>query len=495
MQDAIIVGAGIGGLAAAIRLAAAGRRVMVLEKNPAVGGKMNRIAADGFCWDTGPTVITMRPVLEDLFAAAGRSMNDYLALEPVDPLTRYFFADGAQLDATADPDRMAERIAPFDPRDAQGYRDFLAYAARLHHVTGPAFIHGEPVSWRTLLRVPLTDALSMDAWRTMDTAIRGFVRSPQIRQMLGRFATYVGASPFQAPATLNVIGHVELNGGVWYPRGGIYSIARALEKLARELGVDVRLGCAAEQIAVEGGRAKGVIAGGQLLPARAVVANLDVALVYERLLPAGAVPPARTRALALAEPSCSAFILLLGVDGQHPTLAHHNIFFSPDYAGEFRAIFDRGVMPDDPTIYLAITSKTDAAHAPPGCENWFVLVNAPALGPQWDWEKETSSYRDLVLERLAARGLELRDRIRVERRIAPPDLERLTGARRGALYGASSNSPWAAFRRPHNRCADLSGLYFAGGTAHPGGGVPMVMLSGRVAAQMVLADIDPANEC
>jgi phytoene desaturase len=192
--------------------------------------------------------------------------------------------------------------------------------------------------------------------------------------------------------------------------------------------------------------------------------------------------------LVRSETSCSGFILLLGVQGEHDKLAHHNIFFSRDYQREFTEIFRQGTPPSEPTIYLAITSKTEPDHAPAGCENWFLLVNAPAISDSFDWQKQGSDYRDLILQHLAENGLDIRNSIRVERWLTPNDLERQTGARRGALYGRSSNERLAAFQRPPNRSVDLRGLYFAGGTTHPGGGVPMVVLSGRVAAQMVLED-------
>jgi phytoene desaturase len=484
--DTIVIGAGIGGLSAAIRLAAAGRRVLVLEQNAQVGGKMGEVRVEGFRWDTGPSVITMHPVLEDLFRAASRPLDDYLDLLPVEPLTRYFFADGAVLDATADLSRMAAQINRIEPRDVEGYLAFLAYAARLHRLTGPAFIYGDPVSPRTFGQVPAREWRHMDGWRTMHAAIRSFVRSPHLRQLLGRFATYVGASPYLAPATLNVIAHVELTGGVWYPRGGVYAIARALQRLADELNVEIRTSTRAERIEVRDGRAAGVIVNGSVLPARHILSNVDAAITYEKLLPAGAVPARRVRALTEAEPSVSGFILLLGVRGEHPQLAHHNIFFPADYAREFDDIFRRGVPPADPTVYAAITSKRDPDHAPPGCENWFILVNAPPLGPRYDWTARAAEYRDRVLAVLAQRGLDLRESIVIEKTITPIELEALTGARRGALYGASSNSMFAAFRRPPNQSPEVRGLYLAGGTAHPGGGVPMVMLSGAAAARKIL---------
>jgi phytoene desaturase len=483
-QSVIVIGGGIGGLSAAIRLAAAGKPVTIVEQNAAVGGKMSEFRADGFRWDTGPSVITMRHVIEDLFTAVGRRLDDYLTLAPVEPLTRYFYPDGVVFDASRDWPKMAAQISRLDEHDVEGYLAYLAYAARLHRITGPAFIYGEPPGLGALTRVSPLDALKIDAWKTMDSAIRGYVHSPHLRQLLGRFATYVGASPYRAPATLNVIAHVELTGGVWYPLGGIYSIARALERLALEMGVQIRTGCGVKQIVVKNQMAQGVILNDEtLLPAQAVIANVDVATVYERLL---TVDSRRVRQLTEIDSSCSGFIMLLGVEGQHEKLAHHNIFFSSDYPREFDDIFSRGVPPDEPTIYVAITSKADPQDAPEGCENWFVLVNAPPLGDSFDWRSQAEIYGERVLKRLADFGFDMRTRSK--HILTPLDLERLTGARRGALYGASSNNMFAAFRRPQNRAKDIRGLYFAGGTTHPGGGVPMVMLSGKVAAGMLLED-------
>ena len=485
----LIIGAGIGGLSAAIRLAAVGRRVTVVEQNRAAGGKMSEVRAAGFRWDTGPSVITMRPVFADLFAAAGRRLDDYLTLLPVEPLTRYFYRDGVVLDATSNLAFMARQIEAIEPRDVEGYLRFLAYAARLHRITGPVFVYDEPPTPARLLRLPLWDVLRVDPWLTMDQAIRRHVRSPHLRQLLGRFATYVGASPYQAPATLSVIAHVELTGGVWYPQGGVYAIAAALARLAQELGVEIRTGCAVAAIDVRNGRAHGVtLASGEQLAARAVIANVDVTTVYQRLLPAAIATPARRQRLAAVESSCSGYVLLLGVEGEHPQLAHHNIFFPPDYRREFDDIFRRGVPPDDPTVYVAITSKSDPGHAPAGCENWFVLVNAPPVGKEFDWTSQEAAYRQRVFATLKQHGLDIGPKVRYAQALTPVDLAASTGAWRGALYGFSSNQALNAFRRPHNRDPHVAGLYYVGGTTHPGGGVPMVTLSGKVAAKMVLAD-------
>ncbi len=486
----IIVGAGIGGLSTAIRLAAAGHNVVICEQNATVGGKMGEITAEGFRWDTGPSVITMRDVFAELFQAAGRRLEDYLTLQPVEPLTRYFWRDGAILNATRNLDQMTADIEQIAPGDGAGYGRFLAYAEQLHRMTGPVFIYNQPPSWRTLLQANPLDLLRIQPWLTMDQVIGRYVRSTKLRQLLGRFATYVGASPYLAPATLSVIAHVELNEGVWYPQGGIYAIATALTRLAQELGVEIRTACPVQAIEVAQGAACGVhLADGTHLAAKAVIANVDVTTVYETLLPASVATPARKNQLTERATSCSGYVLLLGVDGQHAQLAHHNIFFPPDYRREFDDIFARGIPPTDPTVYVAITAKSDPTHAPAGCENWFVLVNAPPTGPHFDWASQEADYREQVFATLRHYGIDLQGKIRYTKILTPLDLTAFSGAWRGALYGISSNQALNAFRRPHNRCPHVRGLYFVGGTTHPGGGVPMVTLSSKVVAEMVRQDL------
>ena len=488
-EPIVIIGGGIGGLSAAVHLATAGRKVIVFEQNAAVGGKMSQFEAAGFRWDTGPSVITMRTVFEDLWRSAGQRLEDDLTLLPVDPLTRYFYGDGVVLDVRREPAAMDAAIAAIEPADVQGYRDFLAYAAEIHRITAPVFVESGPPSLASLRYANPLDLLRIDPWLTLDQAIARRVRSRHMRQMLGRFATYVGASPYQAPATLAVVAHVELAGGIWYPRGGIYRIAEAMRALAQRCGVTVHTASPVAQVLVRDGAACGVqLADGTEQLAAAVVSNVDVATTYRKLLPPQAKVTRRAAALARRETSCSGFVLMLGVEGVHPALAHHNIFFADDYMREFNDIFRKGIPPEKPTVYVAITSKSDPDHAPAGCENWFVLVNAPPISARFDWNMHAADYRARVLETLAQNGYNLTGRIRAERMLTPLDLERMSGAWRGALYGISSNAALNAFRRPNNRCADVPGVYFAGGTTHPGGGVPMVILSGRVAASMVLND-------
>jgi phytoene desaturase len=425
-------------------------------------------------------------VLEGLFTTAGRHIEDYIALTYVDPLTRYFYPDGAVLDISHNLAETVASIAALDRQDADGYLRFLAYAARMFRITAPVAIYDDPPTLRDILGVPVREMLQVDALRSMDAAICAHVRSPYLRKLLRRFATYLGASPYQARAIYNVIAHAELTAGLSYVRGGTYSIARAYQRLAEELGVEIRTDTPAVRILTEGGRASGVELASGAVMADAVIANVDVFTTYRELLPPTVAMPSRFARMGL---SCSGFVMLLGIEGQHPQLAHHNIFFSTDYRREFGAIFEQSVPPPEPTVYVAITSKSDPDHAPEGCENWYVMVNTPPVGPQWDWAQQAGAYRDLVLARLASHGLDVRGRIRAETILAPPDLALMTGAWRGALYGHSFNNPLAPFLRPRNRAPNLQRLYFAGGTTHPGGGVPMVTLSGGVAAREALQDM------
>ena len=487
-QPIVIVGGGLGGLAAAIHLAARGRRVVVLEKNERVGGKLNIIEESGYTFDTGPSLLTMPWVLRGLLEIAGARLEDELELAPVEPTCRYRWSDGTRFDAYQTLPLLIEEIGRLDPRDVGGFLRFMAHARRIYEATaGPFLLH--PFDG---LRDLVTPAIARDAWkidalRTVDQAVRAFFHSPYLRQVFDRYATYNGSSPYRAPATLNLIPYVEFVEGGWYVRGGMYQLARVLERLARRLGVEIHTNAPVERILARDGAAGGVkLAGGDAIEASAVVSNADPRYTYETLLPGQARAAAR---LARLEPSCSGFILLLGVDRAYAELAHHNIFFSDDYPREFAAIFERGVPAPDPTVYVCATGLADPTHAPPGHMNLFVLVNAPAMNRRVNWEREAAGYRDTVvrkLERMGLRGLE--QHIAYERIITPADLQSRYNATGGAIYGLASNHMFTAFLRPPLRARGLRRLYFVGGGTHPGGGIPMVLLSGRAVAQRVLAD-------
>ncbi|HEY1017064.1 MAG TPA: phytoene desaturase family protein [Herpetosiphonaceae bacterium] len=483
MKHVAVVGGGLGGLAAAIRLRAAGARVTLFEKNGRVGGKMNLVEQDGFTFDTGPSLFTMPWVVDELLAVAGYRREELLEIVPVDPTCRYRFADGQRFDAWADLAALVGEIERLSPPDVAGFFRFMAFAARIYQAAAEPFLLEPFAGLRTMLQPRLLrDALKIAPFQTVDQAVRRFFRHPHLRQIFNRYATYNGSSPYRSPATFCIIPYVELAQGGWYVRGGMYRLAAALERVAGELGVEIRLNSPVSALEFAGRRARGVrLADGSSVAADHVVVNADALYALDEL-----IPPAKAPSHPL---SCSGFVLLLGVHDRFPQLAHHNIFFSADYPAEFRAIFERGAPAPDPTIYVAATARSDAGHAPPGMLNLFVLVNAPPLG-RVNWEREAPAYRDLIVSRLERAGLDgLSAAIVSERCLTPADLAAMTNAHRGALYGPASHGLRAAFLRPRNRPPGLRGVTLAGGATHPGGGIPLVLLSGKAAARWALEEL------
>ena len=486
-KNAIIIGAGLGGLAAAVRLAKSGFFVTVLEKNETVGGKVNLIEGGGYRFDTGASLLTMRHVLEELFDFAGRRVEDYLEIVPLEPICRYKWSDGTIFDASTDLPKTVGEIERLDSSDAANFQKYLADARRKYEVSAKTFLAHSLNDLPKLLRPKyLKDLLVISSTRTLDAHNGKYFRSPKLRQLFNRFATYNGSSPYAAPATFALIPFVEFGLGAWYARGGMYEIPKALAKLAREFGVRIETGCEVEKIIVENGKAVGVkLKTGAELKSDFVIANSDAVETYRNLL------EEKNERLTNLEPSCSGFVLLLGAKKRFPTLAHHNIFFSDDYRAEFDALF-KGLRPaENPTIYVCATSRTDATQAPAGHENLFVLVNAPYTSERTDWEKEARSYRDLIVKKLEDFGLsDLNQAIDFEQIITPSDFERKYRANRGSIYGVSSNGVFSAFLRPPNKARRIENLYFAGGATHPGGGIPLVLISGRLAADLILRNFE-----
>ena len=485
MNTIIVVGGGLGGLAAAIHLAAGGRQVTLLEKNERLGGKANIVQEQGYTFDTGPSLLTMPWVVRQLFAAAGERMEDHLTLVPLQSTCRYRWPDGEQFEAYQLLPLLLQEIARMESRDVRGFLQFLAYTRRIYEAVAEPFLLNPFDGLRDLMNMALVrDSWKIDSFRTVDSAVRAYFHSPYLRQVFNRYATYNGSSPYRAPATFNIIPYVEFAEGGWYVQGGMYKLVEALEALARRVGVVIHTGAEVTEIDVRGGQARGVrLASGEQIDADGVVVNADPRYTYATLLQGQERVANR---MARLESSCSGFVLLLGVDHVYAELSHHNIFFSADYPREFAAIFDKQVPPPDPTIYVCATSVTDPQHAPPGHMNLFVLVNAPATNPRVRWQREAPGYRDLVLARLERMGLcHLRQHVRFERMITPEDFEERYHAPGGAIYGLASNSRWSAFLRPSLRARGIGRLFFVGGGTHPGGGIPLVLLSGAAVARRI----------
>jgi phytoene desaturase len=485
VKKIIIIGAGLGGLAAAVRLAKSGFDVTVLEKNETVGGKVNFVEAGGYKFDTGASLLTMRHVFEDLFTFAEKRLEDYLDLTSLDPICRYFWTDGITLDASPDLQKTENEIEKFAPQDVENFHKYLSDSKQKYQIAEKTFLARSLNDLPKLLRPKyLKDLLAISSLKTLDAHNKNYFRSPKLQQLFNRFATYNGSSPYRTPATFALVPFVEFGLGAWYVRGGIYEIPKALAKLAREFNVKIRTNCAVEKIVIENRKAVGVrLENGEIQHADFVIANSDAIKTYRNLIDKSFF----NKKLDAREPSCSGFVLLLGTNKKFPSLAHHNIFFSDNYKAEFDALFVDLRPAQNPTIYVCAASKTDETQSPENCENLFVLINAPYMSDKTDWSSEAKPYRDLIIKKLEKFGLEdLEKSIEFEQIITPADFENRYRTNRGSIYGVSSNGFFSAFLRVPNRARKIKNLYFVGGATHPGGGMPLVLLSGKMASELIL---------
>ncbi len=490
-----VIGGGLGGLGAACVLAARGRRVVLFERNDWLGGKAAVLEEGGFRFDMGPTILTLPSVLRRIFAEAGEEMDASLDLVRLDPQWRSFFDDGSTLDLAQEVEAMAGRLESFAPGSGAGYRSLIELSAKLDDISTRYFFWksigglGDMFDWkRTFAPGSLRDVLAMRLGRTVVETMRAHAPDARVAQMLDHFVQYVGSAPDASPAVLCGIAHMQTNEGVWYPRGGTAAIPRALAGLASRLGVEVRLGTQVRRIVVEKGAVVGVETGsGETVRLAGVVSNCDAVRTYRELLDG---KTARNFLRKKREPACSGVVLYLGLRERYEKLLHHNFVFSRDPHEEFEAIYRQGVPAPDPTCYVCAPSATEPGVAPPGGEALYVLVHAPYLRPGQDWARMMPDYRRVILEKLKrTAGLaDIEERIVVEHSLTPADIHRRYQVLDGAIYGLASHGRFFGAFKPANRRRDVRGLYLAGGAAHPGPGMPMVLMSGWIAADALTAD-------
>lgn len=493
-----MVGAGAAGLAVAARLAAKRHRVTLLESGSRIGGKLHTLRHEGFAFDTGPSLFTLPAVYRDLFLKTGKPLEDEIDLRPVEPGFRYRFADGSALTlpgvgAGAVAQAMGEQLGG---SAAQDWLRLIGRAGEMWRLTRGPILSSPLQGWRSLAHLARrpADVATIAPWQTLRGLANATLHDPRQRQVLDRYATYTGSDPRRAPAVLATVPYVEQTFGVWHIGGGLGSLAEAMGRRVERLGVDLQLGAQAAEILTDGTRATGVATvNGRRFAADVVVTDVDASTVYTRLLDPTAVPviaPA-AKALRRTTPSLSGFVLLLALRGRSAEPIHHEVLFPQAYDGEFDDVFgSRSSLarpPVDPAIYIC--NPADPLMRPDGDEAWFVLVNAPRHGSgpgcvDWDAPGLAEQYAEHVLDLMARRGADVRDRIVWRRISTPADLERDTGSPGGTIYGTASHGPRAAFLRPANR-SPLPGLFLVGGSSHPGGGLPLVGLSAEIVADLV----------
>lgn len=477
-RRAVVIGAGLGGIAAALRLRAQGWNVTVCEAGPTFGGKMNRWQREGFTFDTGPSLITMPWVFSNLFQAAGSRMEDHVELVPLQPLSEYVFPDGVRFRYTSTLPDWISTLGRIAPDDEDGFFRFLELGARIWEVSRQTFLKRTPYDlprssdWRLLRDFPLRGA-----WGNYNRTVERYFRSPYLRRLFQRYPTYVGSSPFASPATLLIIPYLEFAFGGWYVRGGLYRMIEALVKLAGLTAVDMHTNSKVERIERKGGRVTGVVlSSGKSIDADVVVMNGDAATTSALLGESAKPHPSR---------SMSGFVMLLGIDAELPDSQGHTIYFSDDYRMEFSQLFEDERFPDDPTVYVNIPSRLDRALTPGFGETLFIMANAPARSDQWS-DAEIHTAKDRVWRRLRKSGFpDLSGSVRVQDTWTPRRIEERYLMPGGAIYGTDSHGWRNAFLRPRNQSRLCKGLYHVGGSTHPGGGTPTVLLSAEITCALI----------
>jgi diapolycopene oxygenase len=490
----VIIGAGLGGMSAAILLARNGFQVTVLEKNAQVGGKLNQLQTEGFSFDLGPSIFTLPQIFRPVFEGDGKRLEDYITLQRVDPQWRNFFEDGVVLDLWEDPDRMRAELSRFGARVIQEHEEFLAYSRRQYQIIERGYLRLGLDRFGQFLRFyGLKGTRDLDYMRSMSGSIYKRLSNRYLRDIFEYFIKYVGSSALDAPAFMNLMPNIQMEFGLWYVSGGLYQLARAFHRRMDECGVILRLGQEVLRIDHEGRSVTGVHVRGSdgsafILQADFVVSNLEVLPAMQKLLGA---PLAELKKLHRFQPSCSGIILHLGLNRTYPQLAHHNFFYSRDQHSHFRRVFREGKLPDDPTLYVVAPARTDPSQAPPGCDNIKILPHIPPLDDSRSTTREDYiELKEICLDKLERMGLtDLRKHIVVEDFWTPFDIEARYGSNRGSIYGVVCDRRRNfAFKAP-KRSSRFRNLLFVGGSVNPGGGMPMVTLSGQHVARMITEQV------
>ena len=483
----VVIGAGFGGLSAAIRLQAQGHEVVIVEKRDRAGGRAYVFRQDGFVFDAGPTIITAPAMIEELFALAGRQTSDGVRLVPLDPYYNVRFEDGSVFHYTGDHERLRAEVRRFSERDVAGYERFSEAAQRVFDCAFP--LVDQPFTTMTDMVRVLPELVRLRADRSVAHLAERFFEDERLRQVFSFHPLLIGGNPFQSSSIYALIHVLEKKWGVWFAMGGTGALVDALVRLFQELGGELRLDTEASAIDIDpvSGRARGVTIGsGERIAADAVISNADVAFTYRRLVPSSARRVNTDRRLERMRYSMSLFVIYFGPDRRYEDIAHHEILMGPRYEGLLRDIFHRKHLAADFSLYLHRPTATDRSLAPDGCDSWYVLSPVPHLGGSTDWASASASYRDAIMEYLERRYLpDLRRHIVTEHRVDPRYFHDTLNSHLGSAFSVEPILTQSAWFRPHNKSEDVPNLYLVGAGTHPGAGVPGVLSSGKIVADMI----------
>jgi phytoene desaturase len=475
-----IIGSGIAGIAIAIRLSSKGHRVTVYEANEYPGGKLTEIKSAGYRFDAGPSLFTLPSLVDELFEFSGENPKLHFEYDKLSINCHYFFEDGTFLKAYSDPEKFMDEITNKTGERRSTIIKYFERSALLYDRLSELFMFSslnDPKIYFSKQAIKAYLAMpNLGFFNTMNGSNKKLFNNPKMIQLFNRYATFNGSDPYQTPATMNIIPHLEMSLGAYYPKGGMHTITQSLVALAERNGVKFMYNSKVDEIAIENKSAVGVVVNGKVVSVDRVISNMDIVNSYKKLLPK--IKPPR---FLLKQPkSSSALIFYWGMKKTFPKLDLHNIFFSEDYKTEFDHIFKKGSIYHDPTVYVNITSKMTPSDAPEGCENWFTMINVPNNQGQ-DWDQMIIDAKSNILDKLSRMiGLNLSEYIAVEEILDPRTIESKTSSSLGALYGNSSNNLFSAFLRHANKSRRIKNLYFCGGSVHPGGGIPMCLSSAKI---------------
>ncbi len=496
MKRIIVIGSGFGGLAIAIRLQARGFQVTLLEKNAKVGGHAYQLQKCGYTFDMGPSLITAPQIIRSVFHAAEKRLEDYLELVKLDPFYRIYFHDGTRLDYSDDGARMKAQMANFNANDAANYDRFMQDCRGIYEAVITGGLGATPfMDFKALLKF-LPRALKLKALLPAHYFVSRYFQDPRHRFTFSFHPLFIGGNPFRAPSVYLMIPYLEKVGGVWFSKGGMYSMAQAFARVLEELGGEIQTDAEVEEIVVKHGRATGVIANQKFYAAEAVVSNADWAHTHLKLLKTEHRRKWSDRKVERLDYAMSAFLLYLGVRRQYPQLMHHTLILSERYKELVKDIFDRKILPEDFSMYLHAPTRTDATLAPPGCESLCVLIPVPNLAGDIDWNLAAKPFAERILKFLEEDfGLQnLRQELEVLEMLTPIDFKLRRNCHLGSAWGIEPKLTQTAYFRPHNRSEEIPNLYFVGANTHPGAGVPGVLLSAEATEKLVLADTGVAQD-